>query len=328
MNEPDLRERLGAYLDGELGESERRDFETELDRSPALREELERLRRTSGNLRAHFEGRAERLVDDRGEEIAVERIVRMSTQQLRRGDLVAKRKRSPLMILALLIVAAGLAIFLARPFLGDEPDATELVRAASREVDSQMLELDLSLAGLASELIALAPEDFELERFSRGRLRFGPGGLAHLALGLDPETGDYRIQAGRDLAGAWYLSDPEGPIRRVESLEDAAPTPALAAVMAFGETLRASLEEARSNPSAVEMVGRVEDELERSLWKVRLGGSRSRRTAIFWFDEEGRLERISLGALVGTVNRDARLSAADFRLDRIAPGLEVEDLPR
>lgn len=328
MNDPDIKERLGAYLDGELGEIERRGFEAELDRSPELREELERLRRTSGNLRAHFEGRAEHLVDHQGEEVAVERIVRMSTRELRREDIAPRKKRSPLMILALVIVGVGLAVLLARPFLNDEPAASELVRVAAREIDSQLIEMDLSLAGLAGELIALAPEDFELGRFSSGRLRFGPGGLAHLALAPDPQTGVYRVQAGRDAEGAWYLPDPAGPIRRVASLEEAASSPALAAIMSFGETLRASLDEARSNPAALEMVGRVEDELDRSLWKVRLGGSRSRRSAIFWFDDEGRLERVSLGALVGTVNRKARLTLADFRLDRIAPGLEVEEMPR
>ncbi|MFD1612729.1 anti-sigma factor family protein [Sphingomonas tabacisoli] len=59
------RERLGAYVDGELGEIERRRFEADLAADPALAQQVEAERRLRTLLKARFDPIAEQTVPDR-----------------------------------------------------------------------------------------------------------------------------------------------------------------------------------------------------------------------------------------------------------------------
>ena len=51
---PDIHERIAAYLDGALSESEARAFEQEVDENPSLAAELERLMDNDALLRAAY----------------------------------------------------------------------------------------------------------------------------------------------------------------------------------------------------------------------------------------------------------------------------------
>ncbi|MCB9833443.1 MAG: hypothetical protein H6807_13315 [Planctomycetes bacterium] len=324
MNERDPQEELDAYLDGELSEAEREALDDELEQSQDLRGDLDRLRRTSGSLRAHFAEASEALVDERGEAIAVERIVRMSTQELRRDQVVRPRRRpSPLMIAAVIVVLAGLAILVLAPILDDEPDPGRLVDGTMKSLERQALEFELSLGGLLHRLpLALAGQS--AADLSRGTLRLGPDGLFHLVLGQGEDGA--LVEAGRDSRGLWLAAGPTEPIRRLRGIESE--TGLFRGVLGFGDRFRDLLEEARRRPEAVQLVGQVKDELSRPLWKVRLLDVAGGHGGELWFDDSGRLAKVSMAGIVARVNHEAGLGRADFELDHIHPDRTIEDEER
>ena len=324
MSETDRRERLDAYLDGELEGEERRAFESELEKDADLREELERMRRTSGELRSFFDAEVATAVDDEGEAIAVERIVRMSTTQLKRRDIEKKRpRRSFLLIAALGLALVGFGILFASPWISGEPDAVELIEGARQEVESGFLRFEMRMATEQANGPDVDRGLWRLvwtDEFNAAYER-GPGGLAHLRVGF----GDLDAHFGRDDEGPWArLYEGEKIIRLGTEL-----TPRqeqfFRIIDRLDSGLRAVIDEALEHPDSVELVGRVRDEEQHEYWKVQLGGALVDRRASFWFDEEERLARIKFGLYDLHLDRGAKLGPESFDPEVILPGYPIED---
>jgi len=126
-----MRDRLEEYLDGLLAPEEAREVEDALARDPALREELERVRR--------FAGLLEELTPDA-------HAVRRAVERVRaRGERRALLFRISLPLVA--AAAAALAVWIATPGRAADDHGTRVLR----EVEAQWLAFGERLGAIATE---------------------------------------------------------------------------------------------------------------------------------------------------------------------------------
>ncbi len=322
MSEAEIDLQLNLYLDGELPDDQKAALEEQLSASPELRERMERLRRASKELQNFFtDSQMIHAASETDRDMVVERIVRESTMEARRSGIAGANKKKPSYILggSLAIAAIAALFLLIRAWVTSGPEPTQLIEGAKRSMLQEYMEAEVYVPSFVALVREFNPTGSDIIPNTRCRLRTGPQGRFHVFL-TDGDDGTPLAHIGFDgkQGYVWRKDDDKAQIL---SLEEVRKHPIAAAALWSLDSMLNAVNEGAEHPDALELVGRVKDEANKKLWKVRLGGPKTSFRASYWFDNDGKLRRISAGPVQFDMKEGVELGPDDFKLETVLPGM-------